>query len=103
MKPAPIQDSVQQLNRDMAAKGLEGHWNLGLEDLPPYPVTSIQPYLWRWADVNAHDSGSSLPERMDTSMLLPLSNMRLVYSSETISRVMRVRIIREFMRPGIAW
>lgn len=52
MKPAPILDSVEQLNRDMAEKSLEGHWNLGLEDLPPYPVTSVQPYLWRWADVH---------------------------------------------------
>jgi len=52
MKQAPNVDSVEQLNRDMAAKGLEGHWSLGLEDLPAYPVTSVQPYLWRWADVH---------------------------------------------------
>lgn len=52
MKQAPAPDSVDQLNRDMAEKGLEGHWNLGLEDLPPYPVTTVQPYLWHWADVH---------------------------------------------------
>lgn len=52
MKQAPAIDSVEQLNQDMAEKGLEGHWSLGLEDLPSYPVTSVRPHLWRWADVH---------------------------------------------------
>ena len=52
MKQERIRDSIGQLNRDMSEKSLEGHWNLGLEDLPPYPVTTVQPCLWRWEDVH---------------------------------------------------
>ena len=52
MKQERSLDSIEQLNRDMTEKSLEGHWSLGLEDLPPYPVTSIRPHLWRWEDVH---------------------------------------------------
>lgn len=52
MKRERILDSIEQLDRDMNEKSLEGHWSLGLEDLPPYPVTSVQPHLWRWEDVH---------------------------------------------------
>ena len=52
MKQERTADSIEQLNRDMAEKSLEGHWSLGLEDLPPYPVTSVRPHLWRWEDVH---------------------------------------------------
>ena len=52
MKQERIVDSIEQLNHDMTEKSLEGHWSLGLEDLPPYPVTSVRPHLWRWEDVH---------------------------------------------------
>ena len=46
------EDSVALLDRDMAAKNLSGYWRLGMEGLPPYPMTSVQPCLWKWADVH---------------------------------------------------
>jgi gentisate 1,2-dioxygenase len=47
-------DSVALLDRDMAGKNLSGYWRLGMEGLPPHPMTSVEPCLWKWADV--HDS-----------------------------------------------
>ena len=44
-------DSVESLDQDMAGKNLSGYWRLGMEGLPDYPVTSVQPFLWKWADV----------------------------------------------------
>ena len=51
MKNAVANDSVEILNQDMAKKNLGGHWQLGLEDCLSYPVTTVQPWLWKWADV----------------------------------------------------
>jgi gentisate 1,2-dioxygenase len=45
-------DSVALLDRDMAEKNLSGYWRLGMEGLPPHPMTSVEPYLWKWADVH---------------------------------------------------
>ena len=45
-------DSVALLDRDMAAKNLSGYWRLGMEGLPPHPMTSVEPCLWKWADVH---------------------------------------------------
>jgi len=47
-------DSVASLDSDMARKNLSGYWRLGMEGLPNYPMTSVQPCLWKWQDV--HDS-----------------------------------------------
>jgi gentisate 1,2-dioxygenase len=44
-------DSVEQLDNDMAGKNLSGYWRLGMEGLPDYPVTSVQPCLWKWQDI----------------------------------------------------
>ncbi|MSP40841.1 MAG: cupin domain-containing protein [Deltaproteobacteria bacterium] len=44
-------DSVKNLDRDMAGKNLSGYWRLGMEGLPDHPVTSVEPCLWKWADV----------------------------------------------------
>jgi gentisate 1,2-dioxygenase len=44
-------DSVARLDRDMAEKSLSGYWRLGMEGLPPHPMTSVEPHLWKWADV----------------------------------------------------
>jgi gentisate 1,2-dioxygenase len=51
MKHPSVSDSVEFLNRDMAAKNLGGHWQLGLESYAPYPETTVQPCLWKWKDV----------------------------------------------------
>ncbi len=53
MKQAAEADSVARLDRDMAEKNLSGYWRLGMEGLPPQPMTAVQPCLWRWADVRA--------------------------------------------------
>ena len=45
------QDSIEQLDQDMAGKNLSGYWRLGMEGLPDYPVTSVQPCLWKWQDI----------------------------------------------------
>jgi gentisate 1,2-dioxygenase len=44
-------DSLAELDRDMATKNLQGYWSLGMEGLPPYPMTAVEPCLWKWADV----------------------------------------------------
>jgi len=49
--PSVAPDSLAQLDRDMAEKNLQGYWSLGMEGLPPYPMTAIEPFLWKWADV----------------------------------------------------
>jgi gentisate 1,2-dioxygenase len=45
-------DSLAQLDHDMAQKNLQGYWSLGMEGLPSYPMTSVEPCLWKWADVH---------------------------------------------------
>jgi gentisate 1,2-dioxygenase len=44
--------SLTQLDSDMAEKNLQGYWSLGMEGLPPYPTTAVEPSLWKWADVH---------------------------------------------------
>jgi gentisate 1,2-dioxygenase len=44
-------DSVALLDQDMASKNLSGYWRLGMEGLPNHPMTSVEPCLWKWADV----------------------------------------------------
>ena len=45
-------DSVALLDHDMAKKNLSGYWSLGMEGLPSYPMTKVEPCLWKWADVH---------------------------------------------------
>ncbi|HVO94016.1 MAG TPA: cupin domain-containing protein [Terriglobales bacterium] len=52
MKQAASNDSVALLDRDMAEKNLSGYWRLGMEGLPSYPITSVEPCLWKWMDVH---------------------------------------------------
>jgi gentisate 1,2-dioxygenase len=52
MKQAARSDSVTLLDRDMAEKNLSGYWTLGMEGLPAEPMTSVEPFLWKWADVH---------------------------------------------------
>jgi gentisate 1,2-dioxygenase len=51
MKQPAQEDSIAQLDRDMAGKNLSGYWRLGMEGLPSYPMTAVEPCLWKWADV----------------------------------------------------
>ncbi|HYA27850.1 MAG TPA: cupin domain-containing protein [Acidobacteriota bacterium] len=51
MNQPASQDSVELLDRDMAGKNLSGYWRLGMEGLPSYPMTAVEPCLWKWADV----------------------------------------------------
>ncbi|HEX7233049.1 MAG TPA: cupin domain-containing protein [Candidatus Binatia bacterium] len=44
-------DTIELLNREMAEKNLSGYWSLGMEGLPPEPMTSVEPCLWKWRDV----------------------------------------------------
>ena len=44
-------DSIAQLDHDMAGKNLSGYWRLGMEGLPSYPMTAVEPCLWKWGDV----------------------------------------------------
>jgi gentisate 1,2-dioxygenase len=52
MKQAAQSDSLALLDHDMATKNLQGYWSLGMEGLPPYPTTIVEPCLWKWADVH---------------------------------------------------
>jgi gentisate 1,2-dioxygenase len=52
MNRAARSDSLALLDRDMAQKNLQGYWSLGMEGLPPFPTTSVEPCLWKWADVH---------------------------------------------------
>src|SRR4030095_12145067 len=52
MSKAARTDSVALLDRDMAGKNLSGYWRLGMEGLPPHPMTSVEPCLWKWRDVH---------------------------------------------------
>ncbi len=52
MKKADTEDNLQRLDRDLAAKQIEGYWLLGPENYSPYPATSVQPFMWKWSDVH---------------------------------------------------
>ncbi len=51
MKQPNQTDSVASLDHDMAKKNLSGYWSLGMEGLPNHPMTTVEPCLWKWADV----------------------------------------------------
>jgi gentisate 1,2-dioxygenase len=44
-------DTLEQLDQDMAQKHLEGYWLQDIDAEIPIPKTSVQPFLWKWADV----------------------------------------------------
>ncbi len=52
MKQAAQSDPLTLLDSDMAKKNLQGYWSLGMEGLPCSPMTSVEPCLWKWADVH---------------------------------------------------
>ncbi|MBM2805880.1 MAG: Cupin protein, partial [Deltaproteobacteria bacterium] len=52
MKQTAQTDNIALLDQDMARKNLSGYWSLGMEGLPPHPTTTVEPCLWKWADVH---------------------------------------------------
>jgi gentisate 1,2-dioxygenase len=42
---------VEELDRALAKKWLSGIWRLPRGERPKDPKTTVQPYLWKWADI----------------------------------------------------
>jgi gentisate 1,2-dioxygenase len=93
-------DSVENLDRDMAEKNLSGYWRLGMEGLPSYPMTSVQPSLWKWADV--HESllraGELISlensERRVVRLVNPGLDRQRAFASHTI------QVSFQYVKPG---
>lgn len=93
-------DDVRLLDRDMAAKNLSGYWSLGMEGLPPQPMTSVEPCLWKWADV--HESllraGEVISlensERRVVRLVNPGLNRQQAFATHTI------QISFQYVKPG---
>lgn len=43
---------TEELDRLLGQKWLSGIWRLNREDRPLDPATTVQPHLWKWADVH---------------------------------------------------
>ena len=91
---------IALLDRDMAAKNLSGYWRLGMEGLPPHPMTSVEPCLWKWTDVleslvragdviNLEDS-----ERRVVRLVNPGLNRQHAFATHT------VQISFQYVKPG---
>jgi gentisate 1,2-dioxygenase len=93
-------DSVSLLDRDMTAKNLSGYWRLGMEGLPPHPMTSVEPCLWKWADV--HESllraGELInlenSERRVVRLVNPGLDQRHAFATHTL------QISFQYVKPG---
>jgi gentisate 1,2-dioxygenase len=100
MTQAGRSDSVAALDRDMAAKNLSGYWRLGMEGLPSYPMTSVQPCLWKWTDVReslirAGDVISlEQSERRVVRLVNPGLNQQQAFATHTI------QISFQYVKPG---
>lgn len=100
MKQPAHQDSVEQLDSDMAGKNLSGYWRLGMEKLPDYPVTSVQPCLWQWRDI--YDSlvraGEVISlensERRVVRLVNPGLDRKHAFATQTI------QVSFQFVKPG---
>jgi len=100
MKRAARSDSVALLDRDMAGKNLSGYWRLGMEGLPPQPMTAVVPCLWKWADV--HESlvraGEVISledsERRVVRLVNPGLNQQRAFATHTI------QISFQYVKPG---
>ncbi|HXF75843.1 MAG TPA: cupin domain-containing protein [Methylomirabilota bacterium] len=100
MAKAVQTDSVTQLDRDMAAKNLFGYWRLGMEELPPQPMTSVEPCLWKWADVyrSLRRAGELInlenSERRVVRLVNPGLDPRHAFASHTL------QISFQYVKPG---
>jgi gentisate 1,2-dioxygenase len=100
MTQAARTDSVALLDRDMAGKNLSGYWRLGMEGLPPHPMTSVEPCLWKWADV--HESlvraGEVISlensERRVVRLVNPGLNSQQAFATHTL------QISFQYVKPG---
>jgi gentisate 1,2-dioxygenase len=100
MKQAASVDSVSRLDRDMAEKNLSGYWRLGMEGLPPHPMTAVEPCLWKWTDV--HDSlvraGEVISlensERRVVRLVNPGLNQQQAFATHTL------QISFQYVKPG---
>jgi gentisate 1,2-dioxygenase len=93
-------DSVALLDRDMARKNLSGYWRLGMEGLPAQPMTSVEPCLWKWADVYGSllRAGELISlensERRVVRLVNPGLNHQLAFATHTI------QISFQYVKPG---
>jgi gentisate 1,2-dioxygenase len=100
MKQATTVDSVAALDLDMAEKNLSGYWRLGMEGLPSYPMTVVQPHLWKWADV--HESlvrageviSLEQSERRVVRLVNPGLDQKHAFATHTI------QISFQYVKPG---
>jgi len=93
-------DTVALLDGDMAGKNLSGYWRLGMEGLPPQPMTSVEPCLWKWADVYGSllRAGELISlensERRVVRLVNPGLNHQLAFATHTI------QISFQYVKPG---
>jgi gentisate 1,2-dioxygenase len=93
-------DSIALLDRDMAARNLSGYWRLGMEGLPSHPMTSVEPYLWKWADVRESlvRAGEVITledsERRVVRLVNPGFNQQHAFATHTI------QISFQYVKPG---
>ena len=100
MKQAAGVDSVSRLDRDMAEKNLSGYWRLGMEGLPPHPMTAVEPCLWKWTDV--YDSlvrageviSLESSERRVVRLVNPGLNPQQAFATHTL------QISFQYVKPG---
>jgi gentisate 1,2-dioxygenase len=100
MKQTTQIDSVALLDREMAVKNLSGYWRLGMEGLPATPMTSVEPCLWKWADVheNLVRAGEVISlensERRVVRLVNPGLNQQQAFATHTI------QISFQYVKPG---
>jgi gentisate 1,2-dioxygenase len=93
-------DSVALLDRDMAEKNLSGYWRLGMEGLPAHPITSVEPCLWKWADVRESlvRAGEVISledsERRVVRLVNPGLNQQQAFATHTL------QISFQYVKPG---
>ena len=93
-------DTVALLDGDMAGKNLSGYWRLGMEGLPPQPMTSVEPCLWKWADVYGSlvRAGELISlensERRVVRLVNPGLNQKFAFATHTI------QISFQYVKPG---
>src|SRR5437762_11282966 len=100
MTQAARTDSVALLDRYMAGKKRSGYWRLGIEGLPPHPMTSVEPCLWRWADVRESlvRAGEVISlensERRVVRLVNPGLNQQQAFATHTL------QISFQYVKPG---
>jgi gentisate 1,2-dioxygenase len=92
-------DAVELLDRDMARKNLEGFWRLGFESYLPHPKTTVQPYLWKWADIyeSLHRAGDVISLEESARRVVRLVNPGL---KETRSTSHTLQLSFQYVKPG---